>query len=197
VAVTVTPAPPSAAPDAYAVTAGTTLTVAAPGVLANDVDPQGLPLAASLVAGPAHGALVLQASGAFSYQPAAGYAGPDAFSYQAGNGTTASVVVTVTLTVTQPVNQPPLARDDAASTRAGTAVTISVLANDVDPEGALVAGSVTVVAKPKNGSVTRTSNGALVYTPARRFTGTDLFTYTVSDAAGARSNVATVRVTVR
>ncbi len=40
---------PVANPDAYATTAGTTLTVpAATGVLANDTDPNGLPLTAAV-----------------------------------------------------------------------------------------------------------------------------------------------------
>lgn len=191
------PSPPQAADDAYTVGAGTSATFSAPGVLANDVDPDGRPLTAVLVSGAAHGALVLQADGGFSYTPDAGYSGADAFGYQASDGLLASGVATATLTVTPPPNRPPVALDDAATTRAGTAVTIVVLANDADPDGTLVASSVTIVAKPARGSVSRKSNGSVVYTPARGFRGSDAFTYTVKDDAGATSNLATVRVKVR
>jgi hypothetical protein len=44
------------------------------------------PLAASLLAGPAHGALSLSADGNFSYAPAAGFFGIDGFTYTASNG---------------------------------------------------------------------------------------------------------------
>jgi hypothetical protein len=46
------------------------LTVAAPGVLANDADADGDPLSALLVSGPAHGTLALNADGSFTYSPA-------------------------------------------------------------------------------------------------------------------------------
>lgn len=197
VTLTVPPAPPAASPDAYAVPAGQALTVVAPGVLANDVDPAGLPLTAQLVAGPAHGTLTLQASGAFTYQPAAGFSGADGFSYLAGNGGAASAVTAVAITVSPPGNLPPVAVDDAATTRAGTSVTIAVLANDYDPDGTLAATSVAIVTKPRSGTATRKTNGTVVYAPARRFKGSDSFTYTVKDAAGAVSNVATVQVLVR
>jgi hypothetical protein len=189
--------PPIAAGDAYTVAANTSATFTAPGVLANDAASSGRPLTAALVTSTAHGALLFLASGGFTYTPSAGYGGTDGFSYQASDGLASSAVTAVVLTVTPPANQPPVARDDAGSTRVNTAVTIAVLANDTDPEGALVASSVAVVAAPRSGSVARKSNGTVVYTPSRRFTGSDSFTYTVKDAAGAISNAATVRVTVR
>ena len=50
---------PVAADDAWTTVEDTTLTVAAPGVLANDSDGDGQPITAALVSGPAHGTLVL------------------------------------------------------------------------------------------------------------------------------------------
>ena len=47
--------------------------MAAPGVLANDTDPDGDPLTAVLVTGPSHGTLTLNANGSFTYTPAANY----------------------------------------------------------------------------------------------------------------------------
>ena len=73
--------------------------MAAPGVLGNDSDPDGDTLSAVKVTEPQHGTLSLNANGSFTYTPAAGYAGPDSFSYKATDGSADSGTATVTLTV--------------------------------------------------------------------------------------------------
>src|SRR5262249_23047039 len=50
---------PTANDDSYSVTENTTLTMPAPGVLANDTDPNGASLTASLVSNATHGTLTL------------------------------------------------------------------------------------------------------------------------------------------
>jgi hypothetical protein len=90
-----------------------------------------------------------------------------------------------------------VARNDAATTGKGVAVNVAVLANDTDVDGSIVASTLTIGTSPRNGSVTKKTNGTATYTPKRTFTGTDSFTYTVSDNNGARSNVATVSVQVK
>ena len=93
--------PPVAVDDAYAVTGGGLLTVAAPGVLGNDSDPDGDGLTAQLVAGPASGSLTLNPNGSFTYVPDENaVSGPVTFTYQAFDGTALSNVATVTITVT-------------------------------------------------------------------------------------------------
>ncbi len=72
---------PVAANDTYAAFSGQTLNVAAPGVLANDSDPDGDTLSAERVSGPYHGSITLISDGSFTYTPAAGYAGADSFTY--------------------------------------------------------------------------------------------------------------------
>ncbi|HET6918172.1 MAG TPA: Ig-like domain-containing protein [Jiangellaceae bacterium] len=72
---TVTNQAPVAAGDAFSTAEDTVLTVAAPGVLGNDADPDGDPLTAVLVTGPSHGSLTLHANGSFSYTPAADFTG--------------------------------------------------------------------------------------------------------------------------
>ncbi len=94
--------PPVAIGDTYAVQSGNTLTTVAPGVLGNDTDAENAPLAAELVTGTIHGALNLAANGSFVYTPTAGYVGPDAFTYRAGDGQDWSAPTTVDLTVTAP-----------------------------------------------------------------------------------------------
>lgn len=93
---------PVANADSYSTTRDTTLTVASPGVLANDTDPQGTPLTAVLNTSPSHGTLTLNANGSFSYTPAAGYTGSDSFAYHARDGALDSNVATVSLTISAP-----------------------------------------------------------------------------------------------
>ena len=90
---------PLAMADSYTVTPDTTLTVAAPGVLVNDSDPQSLPLTAEVLANPLHGALSFNSDGSFTYTPDNGYVGADGFVYQADNGTFTSEPTLVSLTI--------------------------------------------------------------------------------------------------
>ncbi len=90
---------PVAAADSYSVAADTTLTVPGPGVLANDTDPQGDPLTATLLAEPLDGTLSLGSDGSFTYTPNAGFVGTDGFVYQAGNGYLTSDATLVSITV--------------------------------------------------------------------------------------------------
>ncbi len=93
---------PVAANDSYGTNQNTVLTVAAPGVLANDTDANGDALTASLVSGPAHGTVSLAANGGFTYTPAANYSGPDGFLYTASDGKVGSNAATVSITVNAP-----------------------------------------------------------------------------------------------
>ncbi|MGD9721386.1 MAG: TIGR03790 family protein [Pirellulales bacterium] len=96
---------PVAVGNSYTTQEGTTLSVPASGVVANDTDPEGSPLSAVLVSTTTHGALTLNANGSFVYTPAANYAGPDAFTYRAFDGTATSNVATVAINV-QDINGP-------------------------------------------------------------------------------------------
>ena len=83
--------------DATAVTAEDT---AVAGTLsASDIE--GSTLTFSTVTGPAHGTLVLNTDGTYTYTPAANYFGADSFTYKVNDGTTDSPVATVNLTVKQ------------------------------------------------------------------------------------------------
>ncbi|HUR19693.1 MAG TPA: Ig-like domain-containing protein, partial [Vicinamibacterales bacterium] len=92
--------PPVANGDSYSVQSGNTLTTPAPGVLANDTDPESSPLAAEVVVTSSHGSLNLAANGSFLYTPAAGYVGPDSFTYRVSDSQAWSNTATVALTVT-------------------------------------------------------------------------------------------------
>jgi VCBS repeat-containing protein len=171
------------------------LSVAAPGVLGNDSDPDGNALTVSLVSGPSHGSVTLSANGSFTYSPAANYNGPDSFTYQASDGTAPSNVATVSITVSA-ANDPPTAANDSYLTAEDTALSVpapGVLGNDSDPDGNALTAS--LVAGPSHGTLTLNANGSFSYTPAANYNGPDSFTYRASDGT-ATSNVATVSITV-
>jgi len=175
---------PVAFGDAYSVNEDTRLTVAAAGVLANDVDVDGDPLTALLVTAPTHGTLVLNANGGFTYLPAANYNGPDSFTYRVSDGGRVnSNTVTVALTVV-PVNDAPVALADAVSAARDTVLNIvapGVLANDTDVDGDPL--TAVLGTAPVNGRVTLNAAGSFSYTPNAGFVGTDSFTYRAFDGA--------------
>ncbi len=90
---------PLAVADAYSVNEGSLLTVPAPGILANDTDPDNDPLTAVFVSGVSHGTLALNANGSFTYLPAAGFHGVDSFTYKANDTRFDSNVAIVRITV--------------------------------------------------------------------------------------------------
>ena len=107
----------------------------------------------------------------------------------ASDGRGGTVSSTFTYTVTNPG---PTAVNDSAATNEDTPVTISVLANDMDPDG----DTLTVVsASAPNGTVVINADGSITYTPNANFNGTDTVTYTISDGNGGTST-ATVTITV-
>jgi len=93
---------PTAVNDEYETGAEVPLIVPAPGVLANDTNVGTGWMVAEVVAPSAHGTLVLNSNGGFTYTPAPGYIGPDTFTYRAANVHAPSGVATVSLSVTAP-----------------------------------------------------------------------------------------------
>jgi hypothetical protein len=191
VAVTVTP-PPNRPPTAVADSATTTknTSVSIP-VLANDSDPDGDPLRVTSVTPPGHGSATINTDNTVKYSPASGFTGTDGFNYSISDGRGGSATAHVTVTVTTAPNKAPTATEDGVTTNQNTPVTISVLANDFDPDGDTL--SVASVSSPGHGTALKNTNGTISYTPASGFLGTDSFAYTVSDGRGA---TATATVTV-
>jgi len=85
------------------------------------------------------------------------------------------------------------AADDAATTVKGISTTIFAMDNDGLGPNAPV--SITSVTQPTNGSTSIFGGTTIAYTPNSGFVGTDVFGYTLRDAAGATS-AASVTVTV-
>ncbi len=185
---------PVANGDAYSLHEDSLLVVDAPGVLGNDTDADQDLLFALLDQDPAHGSLTFNQDGSFTYLPDLNYFGADSFTYQASDGF-ASAPAQVTLTI-NPVNDPPVAVDDSASTDEDTPVTINLVQNDQDIDGLVVGSSVTIQANPVFGAVNNNGDGTVTYMPGPNFYGSDSFTYLILDNDGLPSSPGVVTVLV-
>jgi hypothetical protein len=106
----------------------------------------------------------------------------------AGNNLAMVDDVLVTAAAGTPGNNPPVAIDDSAMTDEDTAVTIDVLANDSDPDGDTL--TVTAATAPAHGVAAVNADDTVTYTPAANYSGTDSFTYTISDGRGGTATAA-------
>jgi gliding motility-associated-like protein len=158
-------------------------------------DPDGDALTFTKATDPAHGTVVVNADGTYTYTPTAGYTGLDNFNITISDGKGGTAIVTVNINVTA-VIQDPVALNDGGETKANTPVTIDLLANDDGRNATLDLASIEIVAAPAHGTVKVNEDGTVVYTPDPGYTGDDTFTYQVKNANGQLSNVATVAVTV-
>jgi VCBS repeat-containing protein len=186
---------PVAMPDAYEIAEGGTLTIPAPGVLANDSDIDGTPLTAVLMGGASNGTVVLGPDGSLVYTPDADFNGIATFTYAAFDGTSNSNVATVTILVTA-ANDVPVAAADSYSTPEDGELAVDaehgVLSNDADVEGTPL--KAILVGQASHGVVTLNEDGSFTYVPAQNFNGTDTFSYKANDGE-ADSNVVDVTIT--
>lgn len=189
---------PDVEDDAASTSEDTSVTI---DVLANDDDQEGDPLSVIAVGGALNGAVLVAGSGtAVAYEPDEDFNGTDTFEYVVGDGNGGEEAGEVTVTVT-PVDDPPVARPDAATVPVGGSVVLDVLANDAagpaDESGQTL--SVTSVTQPEHGGTAIVTEGPetgrVRYTPAPGYVGADAFSYVVSD--GMETAVGNVGMTVR
>ena len=135
-----------------------------------------------------YGSLTITSDGSVTFIPVADWNGNvPVVTYTATDGRDNG---SVTSTLTIQYNAIPDAVDDNATTHAGVAKVIDVLANDRFSNSDK---AVTAVTQGNNGSVA-IENGKVRYTPNAGFNGTDSFTYTVT--SGGVTETATVNVTI-
>jgi len=123
------------------------------------------------------------------YSPADNFNGSDSFSFTVSDGLLTSVPTTIVLTVLAS-NDTPIAASQMLTTSSDAALAITLAGSDADNEPL----SFAVVDFPTNGSLSGIQPN-LIYTPANNFTGTDSFTFTVSDATST-SEPASISITV-
>ncbi|MGB3557991.1 MAG: Ig-like domain-containing protein, partial [Geitlerinemataceae cyanobacterium] len=180
-------------------------------LLANDTDPDtgetaSLIAVAASITTPQGASVTINPDGTYVYDPRNsatltalpdGATALDTFNYTVADINGATATGTASITVTGG-NETPIAADDGANTLTNTPVTINILTNDRDPDG----NPINLFPLPFN--TTSTSGGSvtsgvgisnLVYTPPLDFSGTDTFTYTITD--GTSSDTATVTIDVR
>ena len=126
-----------------------TLTVEAPGVLANDSDADGDSLIAVLVAGPSNGMLTLNRDGSFTYTPNAGFTGADSFTYLAEEAAAEQFVV-----------------DSTQSGVLFTAELRSPIGSDTDQDSSAVVGAITADVRPNTAPFADIHVGAMDLTLA-------------------------------
>lgn len=187
--------PPVAEPDALAAVAGELAILDAPGVLANDTDPEGQPLTLVGVTVPDHGVLYhWAADGEVQYVPNDGFTGTDQIEYTVSDGVHTSTS-TVTFTVTAPANHAPEAWEDEVTMAAGTTLNVGapgVLGNDSDQDGdTLTVGPYTVA---QHGTIDVAQDGGFTYTPDAGFVGTEHISYSVSDGVEWSSTILSIHV---
>ncbi len=167
--------------------------------LGNDTDVDGSvdPTAITFVGESSAGGLfVAVGDGTVQYTPAADYFGPDSIAYTVADnegGVSDEAVIAVSVT---PVNDAPVALNDAAETPEDTALWFGVTGNDYDVDSELDFASLQLGEPVQGGTVEHDGLGNVYYTPAPDFFGEDTFTYTLSDVEGAVSDPATCTIVV-
>ncbi|HMB80445.1 MAG TPA: Ig-like domain-containing protein, partial [Vicinamibacterales bacterium] len=143
----------------------------------------------------------ISANGTLTFTPATGMNGSATVTVTlhdnggtANGGIDTSAPVTFVITVT-PINRPPVAVADTATTTFKTPVTINVLANDSDPDGNTL--TIQSVSSCSNNGSAVIVGSQIRFTPSSDLTRgeTDTFTYTISDGKGGTAT-ATVSVTI-
>ena len=164
-------------------------------ILANDTFPAVGTLTLGLTSSPVKGTATVNAGNTVTYRPVANANGADSFTYVLtwtdGVSILASLPTTVSINIT-PVNDAPVAVDDAVTVTVGVAGTVNLIGNDTDPDGNADVVAIGSFTQPNNAGVTVTA-GATPGTVSilSTVTGTFTFSYTAQDAAGAQSTVGT------
>ena len=145
------------------------------------------------------GSLTLNNDGSFNYQPIIDFSGIDSFIYEISDGNGGTAQATVTLTVNG-INDFPVAQNDSYSFAEDfTWVRFvtdgdQLLSNDSDVDGDALTVNTTPLIDVGNGILTLAADGSFSYTPNEDYTGTDSFTYEISDGNGgtAQASVALI-----
>jgi hypothetical protein len=157
-------------------------------VVLSGTDADGDTLSFTVASNPSHGTLTGTTPN-LTYTPAAGYHGPDSFTFTVSDGEDTSAPATVSLMIS-PVNDAPVAMAQTLTTTEDTSLSLTL--SGTDEEGASLA--FTVSAYPAHGTLLGTAPN-LTYAPAPDYHGPDSFTFTVSD--GQRTSaLATVSLSV-
>jgi hypothetical protein len=186
-AVDITVTPVNDAPVATATSLATVLDASMAFTL-GATDPDGDALTFTLVSLPASGTL----SGdppTMTYTPSPAFSGVDTFEFSVSDAEFTSAPAAVTISVNIP-NRPPVAGPQSVTTDEDSALPITLTGSD--PDGDALTYAITV--PPSFGILTGNAPN-LTYVPTSGFSGTDQFSFTVSDGTLV-SNAGIVTITV-
>lgn len=181
---------PAANNDSYSTNEDTQLSVAAPGVLANDTDTENNPLTATLVSGPSNAAsFTFNPDGSFNYTPNINYNGQDSFTYKVSDGSLESNTATVTINVSA-VNDAPAISGASINRQQAAPGFVSAIATVSDIDNAAGSLTVTTTSVPPGIMVTDISNNngtinATVTAGCGATPGSNSIGLKVTDADGA------------
>ena len=184
---------PVALGDSYGAVEDTPLTVSAPGVLANDTDNiSSVTLTAVLAGNAAHGAVVLNPDGSFTYNPAANFNGTDTFTYRANDGFADSAPATVTISVAAVNDLPVLGAIGDQTVDEGETLNLQVAATD--PDGTTPALSATDL--PANATFVDNGDGTGTFTWEIGFEDAGVYSISFIASDGTLSDTRTMTLTV-
>ena len=165
---------PVAANDTASTYEDITLDIPFVTLLANDtdVDTAHASLVITAVGSAVNGIVSLEA-GFVRFIPTPNFNGTASFEYTVSDGElTDTAIVTITV---NPVNDAPVAVDDAYSTDEDTPLNIpvkGVLANDTDVDNTVI--TAVLVSGPSHGSLTLNADGSFTYTPTANYNGPEI-----------------------
>ena len=180
--------PPSAVGSNYTTNEDTSVSAGAPGVLADDSDPESNSLTAVLVTGTP--GLTLNSDGSFNYMPPANFNGVASFTYKANDGVFDSNTVTVNITV-NPSNEAPsfirgadqtVPRNSGSQQVPSWATSISTGAGESGQTASFTATNDNPSLFSVQPSVT--AAGTLSYTPAPQAAGVATVSVSLQDNGG-------------
>ncbi|CDL00028.1 conserved protein of unknown function [Magnetospirillum gryphiswaldense MSR-1 v2] len=145
-------------------------------------DPDGSPVTISFEQ-PAHGSVIDNGDGTFTYQPSDNYFGSDTVTYTVTSADGSTLTNTMNLNVAN-VDDAPQVTLAGGSGDEDTVITGSIGVDDVDNQGA--ASTLELVGDAQHGTVTLNSNGTYSFVASdANWNGTDTFTVRITDAQGA------------
>ena len=181
---------PTALDNNYNITRNGSLSVPAPGLLANDsdIDSNSLSVDPVAVTLPTKGTLTLNIDGSFDYQGDANLQGVDSFQYRIYDSSGAQAIANVTIAGLAENNSPMAVNDNYNLSEDSTLVVnadLGLLANDSDPDNDSFTLDERFLISPNHGQLLLATDGSFSYIPDANYYGIDKFQYQIVDSLGA------------
>lgn len=156
-----------------------------------DIENASLSCAITPVVNATNGTFTIAANGSFTYTPNANFYGTETIVIAVCDAGTPLPFVcsndTLFIGIT-PVNDAPVALNDAFTVGENSITTLNQLSNDSDIDNPIDLASVSILFGPVHGTATLL-NGQIVYAPTIGFSGSDSIFYQICDSAAPLTNI--------